>query len=142
MVVDLGRPVALSGAGVTLLGAPSQARIDVSVDGNTLTVRAERTAPGDAGDWLVAERPRGRYSRQLTLGRDLDVEKLHASYIDGVLTLTIPVAERAKPRQIKVEHSGAPTTIEGHSIEASGGAGSEGTQVEGSPGREPADNAS
>jgi HSP20 family protein len=88
--------------------------IDVSVDGNTLTVRAERTAASDVSDWLVAERPRGRYSRQLTLGRDLDTENLHASYVDGVLTLTIPVSERAKPRQITIEHSGTPTSIEGH----------------------------
>lgn len=96
--------------------------IDVSVDGNTLTVRAERTAPSDASDWVVAERPRGRYSRQLTLGRDLDTDNLHASYVDGVLTLTIPVSERAKPRQITVEHSGAPTSIEGHSSAAEAGA--------------------
>jgi len=87
--------------------------IDVSVDGNTLTVQAERTAPQDASDWVVAERPRGRYSRQLSLGRDLDVENLHASYVDGVLTLTIPVVERAKPRQIAVERSDAPASIEG-----------------------------
>ena len=97
--------------------------IDVSVDGNTLTVHAERTAASDVSDWLVAERPRGRYSRQLTLGRDLDIENLHASYVDGVLTLTIPVSERAKPRQITIEHSGTPTSIEGHqgSTESSAG---------------------
>jgi HSP20 family protein len=88
--------------------------IDLSVEGNTLTVHAERTAPADAGEWLVAERPRGRYSRQLTLGRDLDTEHLHASYVDGVLSLTIPVVERAKPRRIEIEHSGAPSSIEGH----------------------------
>lgn len=91
--------------------------IDVSVDGNTLTVSAERTAPHDATDWIVAERPRGRYSRRLSLGRDIDVAQLHASYVDGVLTLTIPVAERAKPRQIAVEHSGAPTSIESSTAE-------------------------
>jgi HSP20 family protein len=89
--------------------------IDVSVDGNALTVSAERTAPGDANDWVVAERPRGRYSRRLSLGRDVDAEKLHAAYVDGVLTLTIPLAERAKPRQIAVEHSSVPTSIEGGS---------------------------
>lgn len=87
--------------------------IDVSVDGNTLTVSAERTAPGDAGDWLVAERPRGRFSRRLSLGPELDRENLHAAYVDGVLSLTIPIAERAKPRQISIEHAGTPHTIEG-----------------------------
>jgi HSP20 family protein len=88
--------------------------IDVSVDGNALTVTAARTAPSSDGDYLVAERPRGRYSRQLVLGRDLDLDRLHASYTDGVLTLTIPVAERARPRRIEIEHAGAPTSIAGH----------------------------
>ncbi|MDD7937923.1 HSP20 family small heat-shock protein [Actinomycetospora lutea] len=96
--------------------------IDVSVEGNALTVTAARTAPSGDGDYLVAERPRGRYSRQLVLGRDLDSDQLHASYTDGVLTLTIPVVEKAKPRRIEIEHGGAATTIEGarpeHSEEA------------------------
>lgn len=86
--------------------------IDITAEGQTVTVRAERTAPADSGEWLVAERPRGRYSRQLSLGRDLDVDRLHASYVDGVLSLTIPVAERAKPRQIAVEHASAPRSID------------------------------
>jgi len=91
--------------------------IDVSVEGNALTVTAARTTPSGVGDYLVSERPRGRYSRQLLLGRDLDTDRLHASYTDGVLTLTIPVAEKAKPRRIEIEHSGATTSIEGHAHE-------------------------
>ncbi|NMO93243.1 Hsp20 family protein [Actinomycetospora sp. TBRC 11914] len=86
--------------------------IDISVEGNTVTVSAVRSAPGDAGEWLIAERPRGRYGRRLTLGRDLDLDQLHASYVDGVLSLTIPVAERAKPRRVQVEHAGTPRTID------------------------------
>lgn len=87
--------------------------IDVSVDGQTLTVQAERTGPAeDQGQWLVAERPRGRFSRQLTLGRDLDTSGLHASYVDGVLTVTVPVSEKAKPRRIEIEHRGGQTSIE------------------------------
>lgn len=80
--------------------------INVSVDGSTLTVAAERSAPGDRQDWLVAERPRGRFSRRLNLGPQLDSENLHASYDDGVLKITIPAAEKAKPREITVEHGG------------------------------------
>ncbi|MHC1559681.1 Hsp20/alpha crystallin family protein [Actinomycetospora sp. C-140] len=87
--------------------------IDVSVEGNALTVTAARTAPSSEGDYLVAERPRGRYSRQLMLGRDLDTERLHASYTDGVLTLTIPVVEKARPRRIEIEHSAGTHSIEG-----------------------------
>jgi HSP20 family protein len=85
--------------------------IDVSVDGQTVTVQAERSRPEDDGQWLVAERPHGRFSRQLTLGRDLDTGALHASYADGVLTVTIPVAEKAKPRRIEVEHHGGQASI-------------------------------
>jgi HSP20 family protein len=87
---------------------------EVTVEGNTLTVKAERSAPApdDATDWLVAERPCGRYSRQLMLSRDLDTENLHASYHDGVLTLTISVVEKAKPRRVEISHSDAPHTIE------------------------------
>jgi HSP20 family protein len=86
--------------------------IDISVEANTVTISAERTAPSDAGEWLVSERPRGHYSRRLTLGRDLDLDRLHASYVDGVLSLTIPVSERAKPRRVTIEHNGAPRSID------------------------------
>jgi HSP20 family protein len=93
--------------------------IDISVEGNTVTVSAERSAPGDAGEWMIAERPRGHYSRRLTMGRDLDLDQLHASYVDGVLSLTIPVAERSKPRRITVEHTAAPHTLDaGHDADA------------------------
>jgi HSP20 family protein len=96
--------------------------IDVSIDGNTLTVSAERTAPGEM-DWLVAERPRGRYSRRLSLGPDLNTENLHATYVDGVLSLTIPLAERARPRQIAVQHAGARRTIGAASGETTASSG-------------------
>ncbi len=76
--------------------------IDVTVEGNSLTVRAERSAPHEDGEWLCRERPRGGYSRRLMLGRDLDGERLTAAYHDGVLSITIPVAERAKPRRVAV----------------------------------------
>jgi HSP20 family protein len=76
--------------------------IDLDVEGNVVTVRAER--PGLSGDteWLAAERPRGLFSRQLVLGDNLDTEQIAASYDGGVLTLRIPVAEQAKPRKIMV----------------------------------------
>ena len=76
--------------------------IDVDVDGRMLTIRAERTAGPDGVEWLVAERVSGTYARQLTLGEGVDVEGISASYTDGVLTLTLPVAETAKPRKIAV----------------------------------------
>ncbi len=76
--------------------------IDLDVERNVLTVRAERTARN--GDWemLATERPRGLFSRQLVLGDNLDLERIDAAYADGVLRLTIPVAEKAKPRKIEV----------------------------------------
>ncbi len=76
--------------------------IDLDVERNVLTVRAERV--GRNGDWemLASERPRGVFSRQLVLGDNLDLDQIEAHYDAGVLRLSIPVAERAKPRRIEV----------------------------------------
>jgi HSP20 family protein len=76
--------------------------VDIDVERNVLTVRAER--PARNGDWemLASERPRGLFSRQLVLGDNLDLDKVTADYRDGVLALRIPVAERAKPRKIQI----------------------------------------
>jgi HSP20 family protein len=76
--------------------------IDLDVERNVLTVRAERV--GRNGDWemLASERPRGAFSRQLVLGDNLDLDSIEAHYDAGVLRLSIPVAERAKPRRIEV----------------------------------------
>jgi HSP20 family protein len=76
--------------------------IDLDVERNVLTIRAERVARN--GDWeaLAAERPRGVFSRQLVLGDNLDLERIEAGYADGVLRLVVPVAEKAKPRKIEV----------------------------------------
>jgi HSP20 family protein len=81
--------------------------LDVSAENNLLTVRAERRRqdPEDA-TYLVSERPSGAYSRQLVLGDGLAVADIRADYTDGVLTLTIPVAEQAKPRKIEIGRGG------------------------------------
>lgn len=85
--------------------------IDVSVEDYTLTIRAERTTRSDDGDWLVRERPTGTFARQLTLGRGLALDQITADYGDGVLSLTIPVSEQAKPRRIDVSHTSPTTSI-------------------------------
>ena len=96
--------------------------IDLSVEGNTLTVSAERSVPQiENAEWSIAERPFGSYTRQLVLGRSLDTDRLEASYHDGVLTVSIPVAEKAKARKITVTRADAPAehrTIEGESQQA------------------------
>ena len=79
------------------------ASIDVDVERNVLTVRAERPVRANDAELLNAERPRGVFSRQLFLGDALDTEKVSANYQHGVLTLTIPVAEQAKPRKVEVK---------------------------------------
>jgi HSP20 family protein len=91
--------------------------IDLDVERNVLTVRADRPMREVNGEQLAAERPRGVFSRQLILGDNLDLDKITAGYRDGVLTLTIPVAERAKPRKISIEVSG---DGDGRVIEGSG----------------------
>ena len=88
--------------------------IDVAVENQVLTVTAERRFSEHEGDeFIVSERPQGRFSRQLRLGSTIDTEGIAASYEDGVLTLTLPVSERAKPRQIQVGRGGATQIGEG-----------------------------
>jgi HSP20 family protein len=79
--------------------------LDIDVERNVLTLRAER--PARNGDWemLASERPTGVFSRQLVLGDNLDLERIQANYDAGVLRLQVPVAERAKPRKIEVSGS-------------------------------------
>ena len=85
--------------------------IDLTVEKNVLTVAAERAWSREEGDEVVvAERPQGAFSRQLFLGESLDADHIEASYDQGVLTLTIPVAERAKPRKVEVSTSGGGQT--------------------------------
>ena len=77
--------------------------IDLTVEQNVLTVRAERRAnqPGGA-EMLISERPSGIFTRQVFLGDTLDADNIAADYRSGVLTLTIPVHEQAKPRNIQI----------------------------------------
>jgi HSP20 family protein len=76
--------------------------IDLDVQGNVLTVKAQRTTVADNVEVLVGERPSGTFSRQLYLGDNLDTDRIEAGYDAGVLTLRIPVAEQAKPRKIAI----------------------------------------
>jgi len=77
--------------------------IDLDVERNVVTVRAERPNRASDAELIAAERPRGVFSRQLVLGDNLDTEHIEASYDTGVLTLAIPVAEKAKPRKIEIK---------------------------------------
>lgn len=83
--------------------------IDLDVERNVVTVRAERPVPEDDREMLAAERMRGVFSRQLVLGDNLDTGRIQASYDAGVLTLHIPVAEQAKPRRISVSTASSGT---------------------------------
>jgi HSP20 family protein len=89
--------------------------IDVNIEDRTLTIRGQRTSRTEQDvQWLVNERPSGTYARQLTVGRGLALDKMGATYADGVLTLTIPVAEESKPRRVEVQHvSGGQSAIGG-----------------------------
>ena len=81
--------------------------IELDVERNVLTVRAERRPAVTGVEMQAAERPLGVFSRQLFLGEALDSERISAHYEHGVLTLRIPIAEKAKPRRITVT-AGAP----------------------------------
>ncbi|MFK0238504.1 Hsp20/alpha crystallin family protein [Streptomyces vinaceus] len=78
--------------------------IDIDVERNMLTVKAERrpVAKADSVKVELSERPLGVFSRQIVLADTLDTERIKADYDAGVLTLRIPIAERAKPRKISI----------------------------------------
>jgi HSP20 family protein len=96
--------------------------IDLTVEKNVLTVHAERRrAEAEGVEMLVAERPHGTFSRQLFLGETLDTDGIDARYGDGVLTLRIPIAERAKPRRVPINAAeGGQTAIDSNSQERVG----------------------
>jgi HSP20 family protein len=79
--------------------------LNLDVERNVLTVHAERPGLNQDREMVSAERPRGVFSRQLFLGDNLDADRIQASYHNGVLRLSIPVAEKAKPRRIKIAGS-------------------------------------
>ena len=95
------------------------ASIDLVVEKNVLTVHAHRQRSADDGtEMLVAERPQGSFSRQLFLGESLDADRLEANYSNGVLTLRVPIAEKAKPRRVTITSgTSAPSSIETRSEE-------------------------
>lgn len=102
MALDLYRTDEAYVAAIDLPGADASS-IDVNVEGRVLTVRAERTRDNhDEVQWLVHRRPTGRFTRRFTLGEGVDADRITATYTDGVLTLTVPVAEQAKARKIEV----------------------------------------
>lgn len=86
--------------------------IEVSVERNVLTVKAERSWwPGEADEVLARERAQGTSTRQVLLGDSLDPDRLDAQYEHGVLRVSIPVAERAQPRRVEIR-SGSPEAVE------------------------------
>lgn len=92
--------------------------VDVSVDNGTLTLTAHRTAQPESGvQWLANERFFGTYRRQLSIGEGIDSSKISATYENGVLSVTIPLAEQARPRRIQVTNAGDKKSIEPTTVE-------------------------
>jgi len=92
-----------------LPGVPAES-VDIDVERNVVTVKAERPLRATDAELVAAERPRGVFSRQLILGDALDTANITAAYDAGVLTLRIPIAEKAKPRKIEVSASAGSAT--------------------------------
>ncbi|GAB2559341.1 Hsp20/alpha crystallin family protein [Leucobacter ruminantium] len=94
--------------------------VDVDVDGQLLTIRAERTLPNAENvKWITRERTSGSFLRQLSLGQGIDTDRISANYENGVLSVMIPVSERAKPRKVAVTTGGvAEGTIEADAPQA------------------------
>ena len=85
--------------------------IDIDAESNVVTIKAERPNRASDAELIAAERPRGVFSRQLVLGDNLDTEHVQAAYDNGVLTLTIPIVEQAKPRKIEIGSTEGQKTI-------------------------------
>jgi HSP20 family protein len=93
--------------------------VDIDVDGGTLTISAHRTPRSeDAVQWLTNERFFGTYRRQLSLGDGIDASAITATYENGVLSVAIPLAERAKPRTVQIAHTGSQTSIPPTTVDA------------------------
>ncbi len=93
--------------------------IDLEVERNVLTVGAERRwARAEDEQVIAGERRQGRFERRLLLGDTLDGDRVEATYEDGVLVVTIPVAEAAKPRKVAVGGAGGSEAIEAESSAA------------------------
>ncbi|ERF56193.1 MAG: Hsp20/alpha crystallin family protein [Cutibacterium granulosum] len=104
MPMDLYRDGDKYVAAIDLPGV-DPASIDIDVEEGTLTIRAERRShAGEDAQWLSRERAVGTFARRLNLGSGLATDRISADYSDGVLSLTIPVSEAAKPRKIQVQH--------------------------------------
>jgi HSP20 family protein len=89
--------------------------VDIDVDGQLLTIRAERTLTECEGvKWITREREAVSFLRQLNLGQGIDTERIAANYGNGVLSVTIPVSEKAKPRKIAVSTDADAPVIEAH----------------------------
>ena len=92
--------------------------IHININDRTLTIRAERKSTADdEAQWLTRERATGTFARQLALGPGIDAGRIEADYTDGVLTVTLPVAEESKPRKISVAHSGGQREIKSEVVE-------------------------
>jgi len=92
--------------------------VDIDVDGQLLSIRAERPAPATDGvTWIARERSTGTFLRRFTLGQSVDTAGISANYENGVLSVVIPVAEKAKPRKIAVQ-SAAPAPVKAAKVKA------------------------
>lgn len=86
--------------------------VDVNIENNVLTIKAERSSRTEEGvQWVGSERPTGTFMRQLSLGEGIDAERISATYENGVLTVTLPVAERAKARRVQITTTGEATAV-------------------------------
>lgn len=129
MPMDLFRTKAEFVARIDLPGVDPDS-IDIDVEDRTLTIRAERTPADQAEEieWLTRERSVGTYARQLSLGNGVAIDRITADYSDGVLTVTLPVAEEAKPRKVSVTRSGSDRQITGEVAQDEGNAAEEAKQ--------------
>jgi len=93
---------------IDLPGA-DQGSVDVTTDQGVLTVSAKRSEEyGEQERPVVRERPMGSYTRRIRLAETVDTEKIEAAYDNGVLTIVLPLQEKAKARKVEIKGAAAP----------------------------------
>jgi len=77
--------------------------VSITLENDTISISGEIKAPMENVDYIFQERPYGKFTRSLTINTPVDTDKAEATFEHGVLTITLPKAEAARPKVIKVE---------------------------------------
>ena len=100
--------------------------IELGLENNVLSINGEKREEGERGDratWHLSERRYGKFSRSFLLPRDVEHDRIEASFTNGVLTVSIPKSEKARRRRIEIRNQSGSQRVEAGRVEVGGGNG-------------------